>query len=339
MRGRPSPALAGALLLFLAATVAATWPLTARIDSGILDLWDAKLNAWIFHWDWHQTFHDPLRLFHANIFHPARWTLAFSENLYGAAVFGFPMFWAGASPLLVYNTLFLLGMFLSAVAGWALAREVTGDAAASLLSGIVFAFAPWKISQAPHVQYQWSAFLALALLFLLRWMDRGRRRDLFFFGLFLLWNAATNVHYGVFSILLVGLVLSWEIVVRGWRASRRVVAGALAASAAAALLALPLYLPYREASRAYQMKRGLGEVEHYSRFFRDFATAGPENKLYAPLTQQWGKPEGNFFPGLIAVALAVGGLGLLARGRQAERAVPAPRRRAVRVLDGVLAAG
>src|SRR5512134_2285134 len=120
MRGRPSRALAGALLLFLAATVAATWPLTARIESGILDIWDAKLNAWIFHWDWYQSFRDPLQLFHANIFHPARWTLAFSENLYGAALFGFPLFWAGASPLLVYNALFLLGMFLSAMAGWAL---------------------------------------------------------------------------------------------------------------------------------------------------------------------------------------------------------------------------
>ena len=62
------------------------------------DLFDDKLNAWIFHWDFHQFFRDPLRLFDANIFFPARYTLAFSENIFGAAPFGFPPFaaaWAG----------------------------------------------------------------------------------------------------------------------------------------------------------------------------------------------------------------------------------------------------
>ena len=92
----------------------------ARLSDGLGDVWDAKLNAWIFHWDYHQTFRDPLRLFHANIFHPARYALAFSENLWGAAVFGFPLFAAGASTLFVYNFLFLLGMFFSALAAWEL---------------------------------------------------------------------------------------------------------------------------------------------------------------------------------------------------------------------------
>ncbi len=144
------------------------------MGSGLGDLWDAKLNAWIFHWDYHQTFRDPLQLFHANIFHPARYALAFSENLWGAAIFGFPLYAAGASTLFVYNFLFLLGMFLSAMAAWALAREVTGNAAVSLLAGLVFAFVPWRLAQIPHVQFQWGAFLPLALLFVLRWL-KGRR--------------------------------------------------------------------------------------------------------------------------------------------------------------------
>ena len=137
----------------------ATWPQTIRIGRGLGDLWDAKLNAWIFHWDFHQFFRDPLRLFDANIFHPARYALAFSENLFGAAVFGFPFFAAGASTLFVYNYLFLLGMFLSALGAWALARYVTGDPTASLLAGFVYAFVPWRLAQIPHIQYQWGAFL------------------------------------------------------------------------------------------------------------------------------------------------------------------------------------
>jgi len=133
------------------------------------------LNAWILHWDFHQVFRDPIHLFDANIFFPARLALAFSENLLGAAVFGFPLYAFGASTLVVYNVLFLLGMFLSAIGAWALAREVTDDPAASLLAGFVYAFLPWRIEQIPHIQFQWGAFLPLLLLFLLRYFDSGRR--------------------------------------------------------------------------------------------------------------------------------------------------------------------
>ena len=46
-----------------------------------------------------QTLRDPLNLYQLNFFHPARYVLAFSENLYGVAVFGFPLLAAGASAL------------------------------------------------------------------------------------------------------------------------------------------------------------------------------------------------------------------------------------------------
>ena len=119
-----------AAVLYAALTVVLTWPLATQLR--VVDAGDSAFFAWQIGWERHALATDPARLPHGNIFHPALWSLAFSENLYGAAVFGFPMFWAGASPLLVYNTLFLLGMFLSAVAGWALAREVTGDAPVAL---------------------------------------------------------------------------------------------------------------------------------------------------------------------------------------------------------------
>src|SRR5206468_5064328 len=222
------------------------------------------LNAWILHWDFHQTFRDPLHLFDANIFYPARYALAFSENLYGASVFGFAPLAAGVSTLAVYNLLFLLGMFLSAMAAWALARAVTGDAASSLLAGVVYAFVPWRLAQIPHIQYQWGAFLALLLLFLLRYLDSGRRRDLVLFAVFLAWNALTNVHYAVFSGVAVGVVLGYE-----WLGSRRLafgrrVAATLGAALAAALLVLPFSSPYAKASRLYGMRRGADEIAAFS---------------------------------------------------------------------------
>ncbi len=42
-----------AALFFLTATVLFTWPIAPRATTGLEDLWDAKLNAWILHWDFH----------------------------------------------------------------------------------------------------------------------------------------------------------------------------------------------------------------------------------------------------------------------------------------------
>ncbi|MDQ5858207.1 MAG: hypothetical protein M3542_08040, partial [Acidobacteriota bacterium] len=332
-RGREVLLAAG---VFLLATILLTWPQAARIGSGLGDLWDAKLNAWIFHWDYHQTFHDPLRLFHANIFYPAKYTLAFSENLWGAAVFGFPLFASGASTTLVYNFLFLLGMFLSALGAWALARYVTGDPGASLLAGLVYAFVPWRLSQIPHIQFQWGPFLPLLLLFLLRFFDGGRRRDVVLFGIFFAWNALTNVHYAIFSGILLAVVLAWETVTAGWRPLASRVRASLLAVGAAAVLVLPFYVPYAKAAKLYGMRRSFGEMAFYSARPSAFLVPGGQNKLWAPLTQRFGRPEGELFPGVLPVALAAYAIVAL-RARRDEAPpkgeVSRRRRRAARVFD------
>jgi hypothetical protein len=339
MKRVPARETAAAALFFFLATLVFTWPIAAHLTDGLGDVWDAKLNAWIFHWDFHQTFRDPLRLFDANIFSPGRYALAFSENLWGAALFGFPLYAAGVSTLTAYNFLFLLGMFLSALAAWALARDVTGDPAASLLAGIVYAFVPWRLAQIPHVQFQWGPFLALSLLFLLRFLDRGRRRDAALFGLFFAWNALANVHYALFCAILVAIVLAYELLASTDRVVRGRVAGSLLAVALASAVVLPFFIPYRKASKLYRMERWEGEITVYSGRPVDFLTAGPQNKLYAPLTQKLGQAEGDFFPGLSVVALAAWGLWRSRGPRPEERHRASDRRRSIsRYFDAAIVA-
>ncbi|MEO8431912.1 MAG: hypothetical protein ABI592_10420 [Acidobacteriota bacterium] len=337
-RGRGETAFA--LLFFSAAAVLFSWPLAARLTTGLPDVWDVKLNAWILHWDFHQVFRDPLRLFDANIFFPARYALAFSENLFGAAVFGFPLYAAGVSTLTAANVVMLLGMALSGVAAWALAREITGDAAASLLAGVVYAFVGWRLAQLPHVQFQWGAFLALLLLFLLRYLERGRPRDAALFGLFLAWNALTNVHYAMFSGLLVALVTAHAALSLSRPVFRARLPGIALAAAIAVVAVLPFYVPYARASKLYGMKRSEGEIAFYSARPVDFFTSGPQNKLYAPL-QKFGHAEGDLFPGLVPLALgAFAVFRLRSKNSPPDGRTASPgRRRATRVLDGLLVVG
>jgi hypothetical protein len=310
------------------------------VAGALPDIWDAKLTAWILHWDFHQLFREPLSLFDANIFWPSRYSLAFSENLVGVSLFAFPLYAAGVSTLAAYNVVFLLGMGLSALAAWALAREWTGDPAASLLAGVVYAFLPWRISHLPHVQFQWGAFLALALLFLLRYLERGRRADLVLFGASLAWNALCNVHYAVFSAVLVGIVLAWERLTGTAPPSQRI-RSALLVAVAVAFLVSPLFVPYQKASRLYHMRRHFAEIEAFSARPDDFLSAGYRNVVYGPATQKWSHPEGDLFPGVLPLALCAVAVTRLRR-RRPEVAEPRPsisrgRGAAVRVLDGLSA--
>jgi hypothetical protein len=333
---RPRREILLASVFFLAVTILMTWPQAARMSDAMLDVWDGKLNLRILHWDWYQTLRDPRNLFQLPIFHPARDALAFSENLYGAALFGFPLLSAGASPVTNYNALFLLGMFLSAVSAWALARHVTGDPLASVAAGLVYAFVPWRISQFPHLQYQWGAFLCLLLLFLLRFMEGGRARDLAAFGVFFAWNLLTNVYYGIFSGILVLVAVG---VAAAWRPPRRA-AASVGAMALATAACAPFLIPYVRMSKTYGVRRGLTEVLFYSGRWTDFLSAGGGNRLYGTLLSRWDAPEGFFFPGVVAPLLAAAALVGLSAGREAPSRPPAglppSRLRAARVLDALI---
>ncbi len=227
-------------------------------------------------------------------------------------------------------------MFSSALAAWALARELTGDAAASLLAGVVYALLPWRISQLPHVQFQWGAFLPLLLLFLLRYLEAGRRRDLALFALCLAWNALANVHYAIFSGFLVGAALLWRLLSGEDAGSRRRVLRALLAAAAVGVIVAPFFFPYVLASRLYGFERGSHEAEWFSGRVTEFLSAGSRNRLYGAVTQRWSHPEGDFFPGLVPVALAVLALRRSRRPAADGRVLRAETRRRAwaRALDG-----
>ncbi len=228
-------------------------------------------------------------------------------------------------------------MFSSALAAWALARELTGDAAASLLAGVVYALLPWRISQLPHIQFQWGAFLPLMLLFLLRYLEAGRRRDLALFAVCLGWNALCNVHYAIFSGFLIAAVFLWRwLSEEGGAARRRIVWAAVAAAGVGAILA-PFFYPYVLVSNLYGFQRSAHEAEWFSGRMVEFLSAGMRNKLYGAFTQRWSHAEGDFFPGIVPAVLAAVALrrsrravALAAADRAAE-----PRRRLVRVLDAV----
>ena len=109
----PGPAAAAAV--YLLAALALTWPLVTRLTTAIpWDLGDPLLNSWIVAWGadhlWRFVSGDLNALsafWHANIFHPSPYALAYSEHLLAQAVQVLPVWALTNNPVLCYNLLFV----------------------------------------------------------------------------------------------------------------------------------------------------------------------------------------------------------------------------------------
>src|SRR3954468_8854072 len=79
------------------------------------ELRDTLLNTWILAWDADRIRHGFSGIWNAPIFFPYRDTLAFSENLFGPALFVSPVYWASGNAVLTYNIAFLLSFVVAGV--------------------------------------------------------------------------------------------------------------------------------------------------------------------------------------------------------------------------------
>jgi len=301
LRSRHTAAFAICLLL----AIAHTWPLA--LDPGRYsrnDNADTELNEWILAWVAHQLPRDPLHLFDANIFHPAKDSLAFSEPLIVPAVMGAPLAWAGASPVLVYNVMLIVGFALSAFAACVLVETWTGSLMAGLLAGSLFAFNSHTLTRLAHIQGIHIYGLPLALLALDRVIRGGSARSALALALWLAVLAYTSGYLVVFAAVMIAIALLTRA--PDWLPRARQVIPRLALAAVVAALAiLPVYLPYRRVARDQYMVRTLDLIKDYSATPLGYlASAGRVH--FATWSGRFFKdPVDSFFPGFLALVLAV----------------------------------
>ena len=295
---------AGAVLACALLAVVHTWPLAtapgtlSRNDNG-----DAQLNEWIMAWVAHQLPRDPAHLFQGNIFYPAPDTLAYSEPLIVPALIGAPVAWLGGSPVLVFNLMVMTGFMLTALAGYALVLSWTGDRAASLLAGAAFAFNTHTLTRLAHVQAQHIYGLPLALLVTDRIVTGTGKRSWLWLAFWMAVMAYTSGYLVVFAVVMIAVALLARVGEWSSRAADVLTSITLAAIGAAVVI-VPLYLPYRRVARTQHMVRPLEGVLEYSATLKGYlATAGT---LHSSIWSGrfFTNPVDNFFPGFVVIVLA-----------------------------------
>jgi hypothetical protein len=291
-----------AIILFTILTVVLTWPQAASLAS-IPDYKDAYFSIWRMAWIAHQLPRDPWHLFDANIFHPLRHTLAFSDAVLLPALIGAPLAWLGVPAVVVYNLAVLGSFVLCGLGMFLLVRSLTGSSASAIVAGIVFAFAPYRFDHYYHLELLWAQWMPLCLWMLHRAVRSGRVSDGMIAGLLFALQGLSCIYYAVFFATVLAAAVPLMLFAERGRAWRGALGALVAGAGIAAAILLPYLLPYF-AARGVVGSRAWGDLALYSVGPRHYVAAMPSSVIYGGLTGWIGTPEKRQFVGIAAAALA-----------------------------------
>jgi hypothetical protein len=295
---RPSHGVVAALA-YLAVAIAETSPLVLHLNDRVAhDPGDPLLVTYVLNWNarvlplsepwWHPPF-----------FWPSPNAITLSDPYLGLA----PAVWLlsafGLNPVGVFNLLYIVAFWLTPLAAYFLTHWLTRDAAASLIAGLAFGYAPYRAAQLAHLQFLMVPALPLMFLALHRGVAHSGIRWAMFAAFLWLWQALTGLYFLLFVPL---AVLPWLL----WFAGpmSRLTAKTLVAFALAAAIAAPILLQYRRDLDAGAHARDFGEVISMSADVVDIAHSSPE--LAVPVITPWtAAPERYLFPGFTILALAL----------------------------------
>jgi Dolichyl-phosphate-mannose-protein mannosyltransferase len=298
--------IAGVLFVFGTLTAALTWPQATHLRTHVPSFDDSLLSIWRIAWIAH-AIGSPASLADANIFHPEARTLAYTDAVLLQGLVATPFIRAGASPVLVYNLLILGSIALSGAAMYLLARRLTGSWSAAFVAGTIFAFVTYRFDHVMHLELQATVFMPLALWFLDRAFEDGRRRDMAGFGVCLVLQLLSGIYYTVFLVtaLAVAIPLRW---LRLTPERRRAFARQLVIVAAiAAICALP-YLSLYLQNRTTVGERTDADVWLYSATPINYLSSYPANLAHGHWGGPLGRSERRLFPGIAAIGLGLMGL-------------------------------
>ena len=300
-------AIVYAALFFTAVACAATYPLVRLDHPQVPNADDSMFNVWRLAWVAHQVTRDPAAIFDANIFYPARLTLAYSDAMLALGIVGAPAIWLGVPPVIVHNILMIGSFAGAALAAFVLCRQLTKSTSAALVGGLIFGFAPYRFAHIMHLELLWTAPMPLSLLVLHRATERDRKvRDGLLLGVLVALQAYCSLYYAAFLALFIAL---WSLAT-GLMSDGAVRKRVLICVAIGGIVGLVATAPYGYVyykARQEVGSRDASEIRSYSAQPMDYLQPNPENRMYRRPPAQ-AHEERSLFPGITATLLAVLGL-------------------------------
>ena len=260
-------------------------------------------------------------MFDTNIFYPEHLTLAYSDAMLLPGVILAPLFWAGTSPVIIYNLALFCAFTLSGLTAFSLARLVTGNVGASLVAGMIYAFAPYRFTHYMHLELQLVFWIPLLLFIIHRSLPQLTVRDGALFGAILGFQLLSCIYAGIYAAMFCAVFvpcLALSAVARpmpassgetrrspgeggtGGRPFRPSIKPLMAAVVMTGLLALPYAYVYMGA-RGTVGTRSIEQFRLYSASLANYLSAPQMNRFYGgtAITDPIVADEMNLFPGVV----------------------------------------
>jgi len=248
-----------------------TLPTYERGSTPAMALADRNLNVWIIAWVAHALATEPAKLFDGNILYPARDTLAGSEHMLAHVPFTVPAYVLTHNAAYVLKAMMLESIVLTALAAFVVVRHHTGDGAAALAAGALLTLSPWRFEPrgvhggvAAEPQYLGFQFLPFALVALALYVERGRFSAWLAFAGAMALQALASFYLGYAAFSTIPAYAAVLLLARpggdeatrgdAWRHPREIdsrrAVGVVAGLFAAALVVLPIGIPYLRLRRS-----------------------------------------------------------------------------------------
>jgi len=268
------------LLLFCALTPLMFFPFTMHINDSFLNVGDTLFNFWTFNWNLHAIFNHPSDLFNSNIFFPEQNTLAYSEHQYLTSLIYGIILLIVQNKILAYNLFYFLTFALSGFCCYLLVNYLTKNKIAGLISGVFFAFFPYKINHIAHIQLLSLFWIPLSVLYLFKIFEENKLKNIFLFSLFTSFMTLSSFYLG-FQLLFILFFIWISFIFIYKRNFLKKTAWLLLAVVIILIINLPFLFPYLELSRSNpEFVRTIEALIQFSAEPKSFFTINSVNYVF-----------------------------------------------------------
>lgn len=294
----------GALAVFVAAAIVATYPLVRHPLHAIAgDLGDPLLSATILAWDADRARHAFRGLWDAPFLYPHRHTLAYSEHLLGLAPFTTPVEWLSGNAVLAYNIAYIGSYVLAGFGMFLLVRSRVGRTDAAILAGLAFELTPYRLAQTSHLQVLMNGWMPIGLWALHEYFATGSRWWMAAFAAAFALLGLSNGYYFYFFLLPVAVVVAIEVVSPPRLPPTRVALDLVLAALALAAIVAPIAWVYFRLQHDNGFSRSEEDLAGLSAQLADYVRVPRGGWTWRGLLKV-GAPERELFHGFVTVAFA-----------------------------------
>ncbi|MGH9857254.1 MAG: hypothetical protein ACRD4B_05360, partial [Acidobacteriota bacterium] len=143
------------------------------------------------------------------IYYPNKNTLAFTDHYYLHSLIGFPYYLLTRDPMNTYNFIFVVQLLIAISGYYALARKVSNNTTAIIITAIYFVYLPAFLRKHPQINFY--GFIPWIAFFVFQFVQKKEVKYLYWTALALLFQSLVGIYHQLFTFMVAPIFLAMVI--------------------------------------------------------------------------------------------------------------------------------